>query len=332
MSERRKAVRSASGMVLKPAGFGPDHPFVPFEPIAVDRLPEGPPWISQIKWDGVRMICYYDGLSTRLINRRGNERTMQYPELSDAGGFLRKPAVLDGEIIALAEGKPSFHEVMRRDSLRREESVRFAVGRIPVLYMVFDLLRLGDRWLFDEPLDNRRRLLEEALLPHPHVRSVPSYANAAELYGSAVRNGLEGIVCKDGGGLYVPGGKDGRWRKRKIISDLNAVAGGVTFRDGIVNALLLGQYDRSGRLHYIGHAGAGKLKVQDWRELTELSSGLAIPSMPFCALPERAKGVLWLKPQLVFKVEYLERNPSGTLRHPVLQGRTGIPPHECLLD
>ncbi len=50
-------------------------PVIPFEPIVAEQLPVGDQWIAQIKWDGVRMLSYYDGNRSELINRRGNHRT-----------------------------------------------------------------------------------------------------------------------------------------------------------------------------------------------------------------------------------------------------------------
>ncbi|MEK4009110.1 ATP-dependent DNA ligase [Paenibacillus sp. FSL H3-0333] len=305
----------------------------PFEPVLASVLPSGEQWIAQIKWDGVRMISYYDGSHAELINRRGNRRTLQYPELAEPGSYCRAGSfILDGEIIALSGGKPSFHEVMRRDSLKNEAAIRAVQPQVPVLYMVFDILYCDGIWLLDEPLSRRQELLKEMLLPHPHVQQVPSYPDPVQLLAAARQGSLEGIVCKDMHSAYAPGGKDKRWQKLKIISDVTAVAGGVTFRDGTVNALLLGLYDDEGKLHYIGHAGAGRMTVQDWRKLTEQVHTLASETMPFAELPERSKGAFWIKPKLVFKVHYLEWNASGTLRQPSIQAWVELPPMHCLLS
>lgn len=99
----------------------------------------------------------------------------------------------------------------------------------------------------------------------------------------------------------------------------------MTFRDGIVNALLLGLYDDKGNLHYIGHAGPGKLTVQDKRDLTAEAHRLKLDRMPFADVPQRGKGAFWIKPELVFKVHFLEWNTSGTLRQPVTQAKVDLP-------
>jgi bifunctional non-homologous end joining protein LigD len=62
-------------------------PVVPFEPISTEVLPTGDQWISQVKWDGVRISVYYDGHNVSLMNRRLNNRTLQFPELTDIQKF-----------------------------------------------------------------------------------------------------------------------------------------------------------------------------------------------------------------------------------------------------
>jgi bifunctional non-homologous end joining protein LigD len=308
-------------------------PIAPFEPILTGQLPEGNQWIAQIKWDGVRMLSYYDGNTVELINRRGNYRTRQYPELTDVPAYCNADSViLDGEIIALKDGKPSFHEVMRRDSLKNSSTIAVVKHQVPIIYMIFDILFYNDQWITEQPLSYRQKILNDILLPHPHVQAVPSYAQPAELFAAAQSQNLEGIVCKDINSTYTPAGKDKRWQKRKIISDVTAVAGGVTFRDGIVNALLLGLYDDEGKLHYIGHAGPGKMTVQDKRGLTALARSLATDRMPFAAAPQRTKDAFWILPELVFKVHFLEWNTSGTLRQPIIQAKVDLPSESCTMD
>lgn len=308
-------------------------PVIPFEPVLAAQLPSGSQWIAQIKWDGVRMLSYYGGTQVELINRRGNRRTLQYPELTEPHSYCRADSfILDGEIIALSGGKPSFHEVMRRDSLKSEAAIRTVLPQVPVLYMVFDIIYCNGVWLLDQPLSRRQQILKDVLVQHPHVQNVPSYTDPAELLSAARSGRLEGIVCKDMSSTYAPGGKDKRWQKSKIISDVTAVAGGVTFRDGIVNALLFGLYDAEGKLHYIGHAGAGRMTGKDWRNLTAQAHNLTIDSMPFAARPQRSKDAVWIKPSLVFKLHFLEWNSSGTLRQPVIQAQVDLPPETCRIE
>lgn len=303
---------------------------VPFEPIRGEVIPEGDNWVAQVKWDGVRMLTYCDGMKTQLINRKGNERTAQYPEFVEVSAYCRaKTVILDGEMIAIADGKPSFHEIMRRDSVRREQGIRFAAGQVQAIYMIFDILFADGKWVTDQPLGMRQQLLHELIIPSDRVQVVPNVADGSRLFSIMQERGWEGIVCKKLDSPYLIGGKDGRWQKFKLARDLYAAIGGVTLRGGIVNAILLGVYDREGHFIYIGHAGTGKWKARDWRELTEKISELTVSERPFHNIPERVKGALWVKPTLTVKVEYLEWTPGGTMRHPIIQGWGNVPPEAC---
>lgn len=301
-------------------------PLLPFEPIAGERLPVGDRWIAQLKWDGVRMLSYYDGAQTRLVNRRLHERTARYPELADAAAYCSAGSViLDGEIVAFAEGKPSFQQVMRRDST----SSGRLTGLPAVTYMVFDILYVNGHSVVGEPLSERQRLLARYVQPNDNVQLVTNFPDIAGLLTVTREHRLEGIVAKDLDSVYAIGGKDKRWQKFKHYRDLIAVIGGVTFRGAIVNSLLLGLYDEAGRLTYIGNAGTGKWTQQHWKDITERMKADASEQCPFPLAPSRSKEILWVKPRTTVKVEYLEWTSHRTLRHPVIQALTETDPASC---
>lgn len=309
-------------------------PVIPFEPVLVSELPpSGDPWIAQVKWDGVRMLSYFDGLTLKLINRRGNDRTVQYPEFAGLSESCRASSfILDGEMIALSGGKPSFHQIMSRDSLRRQMEISFAVQRIPVIYMVFDLLFCDGEWVTSLPLSERQNRLRQLILPNERLQLVPNVDEAASLYQVMKERGWEGIVCKNLDSSYAIGGKDARWQKLKLSHDLHAVIGGVTYRDGVVNALLLGVYDDEGRLIYIGHAGSARWRAEDWLRLTKEASRLKTLTRPFLHPPTRLKDAVWLRPELTVKVAFMEWTAGGTMRHPVIHGWSQVEPEACLLS
>lgn len=305
-------------------------PVKPFEPISADQVPDGDGWIAQVKWDGVRMLTYSEGGQTRLINRRLNERTRQYPELTEPAAWCTADSfVLDGEVIALKDGLPSFYGVMKRDNLRSEAAIRQAARNGPVTYMIFDLLYVNGEWLTGRSLHERQERLADIIRPQDHVQLVDNVADGESLLAVMKQYGMEGIVCKELSATYAPGGKDGRWRKVKLFRDLVAAVGGVTLRAGTVNALLLGLY-ADGRFHYIGHAGTGKLTQADWRALTERLLPMTVPERPFVNEPQRSQDAIWIKPELTVKVQFLEWTPQGTMRHPSIQAITDVPPAACL--
>lgn len=306
-------------------------PVIPFEPIAASNPPDaGGNWIAQIKWDGVRMLTYRDGSEVRLVNRRLNDKTSQYPELTDPSTYCRAASfILDGEIIALDEGRPAFHQIMKRDRLRLKTQIQAARSRVPISYMVFDLLYCEGEWLLNKPLAERQQLLSSIILPQPTVQVVPNVTDAQGLLEVMRQHGMEGIVCKDLSSTYVLDGKDRRWQKVKLFQDLYAAVGGVTYRDKLVNSLLLGLFNAQGEFVYIGHAGTGKLRKSEWRELTERVPPLKSSHMPFVNQPERYKDAVWLKPTLTVRVQFMEWTPGFTMRHPSIQGFADMPMSAC---
>jgi len=295
-------------------------PVVPFEPIAAGAFPQGNEWIAQIKWDGVRMLSYFDGRSARLINRRRNDRTMQYPEFADPTEYCSASSfILDGEFIAFDEARPSFHEIMRRDSLRTQAGIFSSVSKIPVSYMVFDVLYSDGHWRTDRPLRERQKLLEDIIAQSDRVQICRNFDDPAALFELMKARRMEGIVCKSLDSAYGLGRKDGRWRKLKTSMDLYAAVGGVTFNGPTVNSLLLGLFDEKGSLYFIGYAGAGKLKQEEWRKLTERIPDLTVSEVPFSERPERNKDVVWVKPRLVAKVRFMNWTEGRTMRQPSIQ-------------
>lgn len=306
-------------------------PIIPFEPASTERIPPGENWVAQIKWDGVRILTYYDGNEIRLFNRKTNERTWHYPELHEIHAFCAAGSIiLDGEIIALGKnGKPSFHEVMRRDGIRRMERVDAVKNSVPISYMIFDVLFLNGQWVNHKNLQERIELLANIVIPGEHVQLVTSHHDGETLFNVIQQQQMEGIVIKDLNSKYYINGKNDRWLKMKNYRDLVAVIGGVTIRDGIVNAVLLGLYDQSGQLWYIGHAGTGRLTKQEWRDLTERIKPLITKERTFANKPERIKDAIWIQPLFTAKIQYIDWTADHLLRQPSIQAFVNVPPEEC---
>jgi bifunctional non-homologous end joining protein LigD len=309
-------------------------PIIPFEPVRKENVPDGEAWVYQIKWDGVRVLTYCTDEGIYLYNRKLNERTAHYPELCDTKSYCRAASfILDGEVIALAsDGKPSFHEVMRRDGLRRMERVKRAQKEVPVFYMVFDILYLNGNWVHQRPLRERLDLLGGILMPNETVQPVAVHPNGPALFQLIKQQGMEGIVAKRLDSAYVIGGKSASWVKVKHYGDLVAAVGGFTLSGGTVNAVLLGLYDEEGRFWYVGHTGTGRLSQEDWRDLTKKLAPYVISERPFANQPERHKDAVWVRPALTVKVMYTEwrRHEGRSLRQPSIQALMDTPAAECV--
>jgi len=299
------------------------------EPVSRKEPLNSDAYLYQIKWDGVRILALVEQYRVILKNRKGKLRTEQYPELQKLVGLIRaKSAVLDGEVVALAGGKPSFARVIQRDFCRREQAIRALLRQIPCTYCLFDLLYLDGEDLTGRPIEERQRLLEEIVEAAPPVYPNENFYDGEILYRKIVEAELEGVVAKKKGSPYRSGQKSPDWLKIKPRRRQLCVVGGLTMPEGSVGALLLGAY-RDGELLYIGRAGSG-LKRKDLLLLRDYARQ-AGTTEPYFSNPPRGRDLLWLAPRLTVEIEFAEWTGDLRLRAPVVIGFSSRPPSEALL-
>ncbi|WP_049572503.1 non-homologous end-joining DNA ligase [Nonomuraea sp. SBT364] len=285
-------------------------------------------WAVEMKWDGVRALAYIDGGAVRLMSRNAKDITAAYPELQlMAGATGGAPAVIDGEIVAFDEaGRPSFGALQPRMHQRNPVSVAELARTVPVTFMAFDILHLGDEPTLPLPYTARRDLLESTFTPGFRWQvPVWFHDHAEDAFASSRRLGLEGVVCKRLTSPYRPGRRTGEWTKVKNVSAVEVVVGGwkpgAGRRTGTIGSLLLGSYDDRGRLLFVGHVGTGFTQAM-LRELHQRLAPLERPDPPFDEpVPrEHARDAHWVSPVLVGEVQYAEMTGDNRLRHPSWRG------------
>ncbi|MBX5466611.1 MAG: hypothetical protein K6U14_03825 [Firmicutes bacterium] len=155
-------------------------------------------WWFEVKWDGWRTVVNTVG-SPRAYSRRGQDLTARLPGLAALVRDLPTGAIFDGEII-------------RWDDWGEDGSSLF---RGPVGLILFDCLYFRDVWRLDCPLQTRRRLLQDIVVPqHGAVRVAPGALEAGEaLWQTVVAFGLEGMMAKRWDSRYRPGARSPEWRK-----------------------------------------------------------------------------------------------------------------------
>jgi len=119
-------------------------------------------WVYEEKVDGYRMVAYKDEDGVRFISRNGRDHTRRFPELVKALGRLKaKTFTLDGEVAVFDNGLISRFEWLRAKP--KDEP-----ATLPV-YIAFDILELAGRDLRDQPLKERRRVLERLVWHHSMI-------------------------------------------------------------------------------------------------------------------------------------------------------------------
>lgn len=285
-------------------------------------------WAYEFKWDGVRALARVDGGRVQLTARSGLDITASYPELRGLGEQLGSTqALLDGEIVAMRDGRPSFAALQGRMHVGNAAQARRLAEQQPVTYLVFDLLHLEGRPTIGLPYAQRRELLESLELDGPRWQLTPSFpGDGALILRAATDQRLEGLVAKRSTSRYHPGRRSPDWIKITTEHPLEVVIGGWRpgngKRAGLVGSLLLGVpvADRSG-LRYVGQAGTGFTEDM-LRTLTTTLTGLAAAASPFVTAvpPDRARGARWVRPEVVGEVVFREWTPDGRMRLPSWRG------------
>jgi bifunctional non-homologous end joining protein LigD len=308
---------------------------------------DGDDWLFEIKWDGVRAISVCLDEETLVLSRNRRDITRTYPELQNLRDRLvALDAVVDGEIVALAGGRPSFERLQSRMNLQNEHEIKRAMKARPIIYVMFDLLYLDGRSLLNEPVEKRKELLDEIAVPNDRVQVSHTESGAGRaLFEAARERGLEGIVAKKKGSPYRPGKRTREWQKIKTIHDADFVIGGWSRGEGsrstTFGAILIGAYDEDDKLVFVGSVGTGFSDAKLEELLPQLKEH-EIPDPPFAggAAAVRAgrfgkpiRDPHWAEPALVARVEYRELTSGWHLRAPSFKGlRTDKSPEDCRLD
>ena len=287
-------------------------------------LPTGPGWAYEFKWDGVRTLADVGATGLALTSRLGNDVTPAYPELAGLAE-VAPDVLLDGEVVAFVEGRPSFSALQGRMHVRAGSQARRLAGQLPVTYLAFDVLRLYGVDLTGRPFAERRATLERLAVSGPHWTVSPLFDDGPATAQAAQENGLEGVIAKRLVSTYRPGTRTTEWVKVRFGRRQEFVVGGWEHgeggRAGGIGALLLGVYDDEGRFVYSGQVGTG-FTAATLASMRKRLTPLVTDRSPFAALPADVRGrvITWVRPEVVVEVEFAEWTPDGRLRFASFQG------------
>lgn len=271
-------------------------------------------WAFEGKWDGYRLLIEADHGAFRVRSRRGREVTQEYRELRWlADDLADHHVVLDGEAVVLdSSGVPNFHEMQNRGRGSRVE------------FWAFDLLYLDGRSLLRARYRDRRKLLE--MLAAGSRLIVPDLlpGDGREALEHSAERGWEGVIAKKRDSTYQPGRRSSSWIKDKHWNTQEVVIGGWKAGEGGrssgIGSLLMG-IPTAGGLHFAGRVGTG-FTDRDLANLKKTLAPLHTDESPFDPpLPRsEARGVTYVRPELVGEVRYSEWTPDDRLRQSSWRG------------
>jgi len=310
---------------------------------------DGARWAYEVKWDGMRVLAEINDGSVRLHSRTERDITVSFPELSMLAE-AHPDVLLDGEIVVLADGIPSFAALADRIHVREPRRVAALAVKAPATLIAFDALRLYGVDLTGRPWQERRELLERLDVPSSQWQLSPVHEDLDALLSATLEHGLEGVVAKRRTSRYRPGARSSDWLKLAHRRTQSCVIGGwrpETSAANRIGALLLGVWvddlagapgeigDAAGpptkRLRFAGRVGSGLVAAGPQADLHRLLRPLKLSKSPFDDVVPRedAVGTTWVEPRVVIEVRHLGRTEGGKLRQPVFRGiRTDVDPDD----
>jgi bifunctional non-homologous end joining protein LigD len=303
-------------------------------------LPTGRDWAYEFKWDGVRTLVDSSTSGFTLTSRLGNDVTVAYPELAGLAE-VADDVLLDGEVVSLVDGRPSFFALQGRMHVRKAAEARRLAAKAPVTYLAFDVLRLYGVDLTARTFAERRATLERLEVAGPHWTVSPLFDDGPATAQAATENGLEGVVAKRLSSVYRAGQRTNDWIKVRFSHRQEFVVGGWEHgeggRTGGIGSLLLGVYEgtfEGADLVYAGQVGTG-FSAAALRSMEKRLRPYVVDSSPFAAMPPDVRGrpITWVRPEVVVEVEFAEWTVDGRLRFASFQGvRTDKRPEEVVRE
>lgn len=287
------------------------------ECLPVAKIPEGDQWSYELKLDGYRLEAVKNKGRVALYSRRGSDLTKRFDYIAEALQSLPDDTVIDGELVAMDDqGRPSFNLL---------QNFRSAASHIA--YYAFDILIHEGKSVMQLPLVKRRAILARAIQPSDHVGlSYVSDKTAAQMLDFVRSRGLEGIIAKRSDSAYQAGKRNGSWTKTRINLSQEFVIGGYIPSNLGVDSIVVGFY-KGKDLYYVARVRAGFVPATR-REVYDAIKHLKIAKCPFVNLPqkeagrwgqgftaEKMKEAVWVRPEAVAQIEFLEWTGADHLRH-----------------
>jgi bifunctional non-homologous end joining protein LigD len=298
----------------------------------VDEPFDSEKYIFELKWDGTRTICFISD-EIKLQNRRLIDFTFRYPEIKFQ--IRGEKAILDGEIVVMHQGKPDFSKLQMREHIIDPFKIEVLSKQMPAEYIVFDILYLNGKDLTKKSLAERKEILRNVVIENEYITICDYiYKEGVKYFKATVELGLEGIIAKRLDSPYLIGRRSKHWLKIKSIKTIDCIICGLTIgsgsRESYFGSLILGLY-AGDELKYVGRAGSG-LSEDELSFINKEAMRLA-GSCPF-KIPPPIEGVkIWLKPELICEVKYLEFTSDLKLRAPsFIRLRLDKSPMDCKIE
>lgn len=285
--------------------------------IHVSTPPADAGWVYELKLDGYRIQARKVGDKVELRTRSGLDWTHRMRGIAEAIRHISaQSAILDGEVTVLDEsGNSSFAKLQA--SFEHGE-------RHTLTYFVFDLLHLDGTNMRNLPLVERKQFLPRIIPEQTDALRINEYIEGSgeSVFHHACELHAEGIIAKRADARYISG-RTKDWLKLKCVREQEFVIGGFTLpSNGTygIGALLLGYYDKTGKLMYAGRTGTG-FNQRTHRTVRDKLEKLKQKQMPFISVPPAdRRDVTWVKPEAIAQVHFATWTADNRVRQAAFLG------------
>jgi len=268
--------------------------------------------VAEIKYDGFR-IQIHAGKNIRMYSRNLIEIDNElFPEIISSARSL-PDGVWDGEILGQGTRREGHSAIKKRFSSAYSKDL---IEQFPLNVRVFDCMMFGKKNIMNLPLDSRREYIErnvsEGEIKKAERFEVAGANEISDVYEKVLSMGLEGIVCKDSQGIYIPDGRGDEWLKVKKFDSYDLVVLGLYKGEGKLSelpfaAVVVGTMNENGNYETITKVGLTDSSAVN--EVYEILQGKLLETAPENAVfSEELKKLSWKR-----KVPFAYINPEESV-------------------
>lgn len=265
-------------------------------------------YIYEIKFDGIRALIYIDKEKIIIKSRNNTILNDIFPELINLKFITKKKCIFDGEIILMDKNKISFDKLKTRMNTKKKDKIEEYKNKLPVTFICFDIL-YENKDLSSLPLIKRKTILNKYKDNDYFVKS-RVFDNGIKLFNIISKKNLEGIVAKKKNSKYYPGIRTEEWIKIKRLSESDYYICGYKELENVVSLLLGEKFNN--KYKFVSKVVLGK-KREEYKEIKKCKK------INNYLTDFNEEEYIYIKPDLICSVTYLEKTKNNHLRHPLFK-------------
>lgn len=264
-------------------------------------------FLYEVKFDGIRALIYIDKNKIIIKSRNNTILNDIFPELTNIKYITDRKCIFDGEIILMYKNKISFDKLKIRMNTKNKEKIEEYKINNPVTFICFDIL-YEDKDLTNLTLVKRKKILNKYKDNEYFVKS-RIYDDGIKLFNIIKKNNLEGIVAKKKDSKYYIGKRTEEWIKIKRLNESDYYICGYKELENVLS-LLLGKKTNS-KYIFVSKVVLGK-KREECKLIKKCKRTKNY-------LTDFDEEYIYIKPELICSVTYLEKTNNNHLRHPIFK-------------